>query len=548
VVRLYEYQGKQILKACGVPIPYGHVVSKNEDILGAVRSVFEKVGTGRGVAIKAQVLATGRLKAGGISFASSTEEAVSKVFEMFSKKIKGMSIDKVLIEERLDIAKEFFVSITVSDSYKIKGPIILFSTEGGVDIEEVAEKHPEKILIMPIDYLKGIDAAELEKRLLAFNLQSDLVKKLVDVMMKLYEVFKKYDAHTVEVNPLVLTKDGRIVAADCRITVDDSSVFKHPELGIEVPRDVARPITDFEYIAWKIEENDYRGVCFFMQLVEDLNEIARGGYIAFHGIGGGACMLAGEVLLRRGFKLATYLDTSGNPTAFKVYRGAKVALSLPGIEGYCLAGAVIANQEQWYHGFAVVKVLREFAKYKPGFPAVILIAGNKEAETHKIIKEGLTGVPLRWELYGREKVFDIDFIADRLAKLIEEYKQDKTRVAGDIMDFVKETRPSDYDLKHFIWFKTTTGGEVYIDLRKCIAPACGFACVKACRWMGTGALKIEDGKPAVASKDPEALRRLCTECLACEYYCMLRGGNAIRIVVPMYGLDEVVKKYHHLYR
>ncbi len=542
MVRLYEYQGKQILKSHGIPVPEGYVVSTVDEVAEAVRRI------GRSVVIKAQVLTTGRLKAGGIKFASSVDEAVSIVSDMLGKKIKGMRVDKVLIEERLDIDKEFYLSITVSDSYKIKGPVLLFSTEGGVDIEEVAEKYPEKILMLPIDYIKGIDRDEVVKALSKFVIGDNVVNKLIDIIMKLYEVFRRCDAHTVEINPLVLTRDGRFVATDCRITIDDSSVFKHPELGIEVPRDVARPITDFEKVAWKIEESDYRGVCFFMQLVDDIAEIARGGYIAFHGIGGGACMLAAETLLRRGFKLATYLDTSGNPTAFKVYRGMKVALSLPGIEGYCLAGAVIANQEQWYHGFAIVKVFREYARYRPGFPVVILIAGNKEVETHRIIREGLSGISLRWELYGRERVLDIDFIADRLSKLLEDYKREGAKIAGSIIDFVKVERPPEDELKHYLWFKTSTGGEVYINLRKCIAPDCGFACVKACRWMGTGALKIENGKPTLVSRDPEALRRLCSECLACEYFCMMRGSNAIKIIVPVYGLDDVVKRYAHLYR
>jgi len=543
MVRLYEYQGKQILKAHGVPVPEGYVISAVDEVPKALESI------GKSVAIKVQALTTGRMKAGGIRFASSVDEALSAVRDMLDKRIRGMAVEKILIEEKLDIERELYLSITVSDSYKVKGPLVLFSTEGGVDIEEVAEKHPEKILRLPIDYAKGIDRNEVIEALRKLGV-AHIADELVNVISRLYEVFKKYDAHTVEVNPLVLTRDGRLVAADCRITIDDSSMFRHPELGIDVPRDVARPITDFERIAWKIEENDYRGVCYFMQLVDDVNEIARGGYIAFHGIGGGACMLASEALFKRGFKLATYLDTSGNPTAFKVYRGMKVALALPGIEGYCLAGAVIANQEQWYHGFAIVKVFREYSRYRPGFPASILIAGNKEAETHKIIREGLSDAPLRWELYGRERVLDIDFIADRFSKLLEAYRSEGPKAIGNIMDFVKGERPSEDELKLkcHLWFKTSTGGEVYVDLEKCMAPNCGFACVKACRWMGTGALKIERGRPALASRDPEALRRLCSECLACEYFCSLKGSNAIKIVVPVYGLEDVVKKHMHLYR
>ncbi|MEM0240893.1 MAG: ATP-grasp domain-containing protein [Candidatus Nezhaarchaeales archaeon] len=542
MVRLYEYQGKCILRDNGVPVPEGYVISSVDDL----PAILSKVG--KSVALKAQLLTTGRLKAGGIRFATTIDEAISIVSDMLGKEIKGMRVDKVLVEERLEIAKEFFVSITVSDSYKIKGPILLFSTEGGVNIEEVAEKHPEKILTMPIDYLKGIDRIEVKEGIMRLGVPEHLADQLTDFVAKLYDIFKKYDAHTVEVNPLVLTKNGRLLAADCRITIDDSSVYRHPELGIEVPRDIVRPITEFEKVAWKIEESDYRGVCYFMQFVGDINELARGGYVAFHGIGGGACMLASEVLLKRGFKLATYLDTSGNPTAFKVYRGMKVSLSLPGIEGYYLAGAVIANQEQWYHGFAIVKVFREYAKYKPGFPVVILIAGNKEAETHRIIMDGLRDVPLKWELYGRDKVLDIDFITDKFSKLMEDYKKEGVRTIGSIMDFVEARAPSEDELKDYVWFKTSTGGEVYVNLKRCIAPNCGFACVKACRWMGAGALKVESGKPSLVSRDPEALRRLCSECLACEYYCMTKGGSAIRIVVPVHGLADVVSRYLHLYR
>jgi ferredoxin len=145
-------------------------------------------------------------------------------------------------------------------------------------------------------------------------------------------------------------------------------------------------------------------------------------------------------------------------------------------------------------------------------------------------------------------VLDIDFIADRFSKLLEAYRSEGPKAIGNIMDFVKGERPSEDELKCHLWFKTSTGGEVYVDLEKCMAPNCGFACVKACRWMGTGALKIERGRPALASRDPEALRRLCSECLACEYFCSLKGSNAIKIVVPVYGLEDVVKKHMHLYR
>lgn len=532
MVRLYEYQGKALLKNMGIPVPEGGVASTPREAV----EVAERIG--KPVAVKAQVLITGRLKAGGIRFAFSAHEVEKIASEMLGSEIKGLRVEKLLVEEKLEVEKEFFLSVTINDSYKVKGPTVLFSTQGGVDVEEVAEVHPEKISSMNVDYLRGLklsDARELVSRL---DVPPSIVDSISEVACKLYEVFVKADAHTVEVNPLILTVDGRLVAGDCRITLDDNSVFRHPEFQIEVPRDMARPPTELEKIAWRVEEGDYRGVFYFLQLNADIDEVRRGGYIAFHGIGGGACMLAADALMRRGLKLATYVDTSGNPAASKVYRAIKIALSIPGIEGYCLAGAVLANQEQWYHGYAIVKALREAAKERPGLPVLILIAGNKERETHRIIREGLRDVPLTWELYGRDKVYDVDFLADRMVELIEGRRE---RPHVSLCEGLHEVGPAGPRAERLLSFETATG-RVSIDLSRCIAPTCGFACVKACRWYGRFCLKIDNGKPALAG-DPKQLKRLCNECLACEVECELRGGRAITVELPIPGLDEFRRRY-----
>ena len=340
MVRLYEYQGKNLLKSVGIPVPEAGEASTPHEAM----KIAEKIG--KPVAIKAQVLTTGRFKAGGIKFVNSPQEAESVASEILGKEIKGLKVEKLLVEEKLDVEMEFFLSITVNDSYKVKGPTILFSTEGGVDIEEIAERCPEKISSVNIDYLHGLQISDSRKLVSKLDVPSNLVDSIGEIACKLYKVFVKADANTVEINPLILTKDGRIVAGDCRITVDDNSVFRHPEFNVELPRDMTRPPTELEKIAWKIEEGDYRGVCYFIQLNPNISEIKEGGYIAFHGIGGGAAMLAADALMQRGLKLATYADTSGNPVASKVYRAIKLLLSIPGIEGYCLAGAVMANQEQ----------------------------------------------------------------------------------------------------------------------------------------------------------------------------------------------------------
>ncbi|MEM2960933.1 MAG: ATP-grasp domain-containing protein [Candidatus Bathyarchaeia archaeon] len=531
MVRLYEYQGKALLEATGIPIPRGGVASTSNE----AKEIAEKIG--KPVAVKAQVLTTGRFKAGGIKFANNPQEAKSIASEILGKEIKGLKVEKLLVEEKLDVEKEYFLSITVSDSYKIRAPIILFSTEGGVDVEKVAEDQPEKVSIMQINYLRGFQSSDARNLISKLMAQPYLVSAISDVACKLYDLFVKVDANTVEINPLILTKDGRVLAGDCRITLDDNSVFRHPEFAIELPRDMLRPPTELEKIAWKIEEQDYRGTCYFVQLIPNIEEIKKGGYIAFHGIGGGASMLAADALLRKGLKLATYVDTSGNPTASKVYRAIKAMLSLPGIEGYCLAGAVMANQEQWYHGYAIAKALREEAKHRPGFPVLILIAGNKERETHRIIMEGLKGIPLSWELYGCDRIYDMDFIAERMITLVEEYRK-KRYAPAKTLDAGVETKEQPLNPISFE-FET---GKVIVDLAKCIAPTCGFACIKADRWYGRSCFKIEDGKPSLTGT-AEQLKRLCNECLACEVECEMHGGHAIKIELPLYGLDEFRKKH-----
>jgi len=419
MARIYEYQGKEILRKVSIPVPRGECASSPDE----AKKIAEAIG--KPVVIKAQVWATGRFEAGGIKFASTPEETKKVAQELIGSTVKGLTVDKVLVEEQLDIGREFYVGVIVSNSYKIKGPILIFSTVGGTGIEEIAARQPEKVVSLNVDYLKGVGPTEANQLLskLSFNgsLSSKLSNELTGIICNLYKAFKKYDARAAEINPLVLTKDQKIYAADCRFTIDDNSVFRHPEFQIKVPRDMERPPTKLEEIAWMIEEDDYRGTGYFTQMFPKLE---GRGWLGFHGIGGGGAMLGASAFVARGFKIANYADTSGDPTASKIYLVVKSIFSQP-IDGYVLMGACLANQEQWHHAHAIVKALREEAKKRPGFPVVILLAGNKEQEAHEIIRNGLKDVPLRWELYGRDYIYDTDFIADRVEALVQQYQEEK---------------------------------------------------------------------------------------------------------------------------
>jgi succinyl-CoA synthetase beta subunit len=413
MVHLLEYQGKDLLKGIGIPIAQGEVASNPEE----VKHIAEKIG--KPVAIKAQILTTGRFKIGGIKFADNPDEAERVAEEILSKNIKGFSVKKVLVEEKLNVEKEFYAGVIVDDSYKVKGPVLIFSTEGGVDIEEVAAKHPEKVAKANVNILDGLTLNNVENLIGNLAPSRGTIKLLSKVVYSIYEVLRKYDARSVEVNPMVLTTDGMIYAADCRIVLDEASIFKHPELGIDFPREIGRPPTDLERAAWKIEETDFRGIAYFVQMVK---EVPSEGYVGFHGIGGGGAMLGADALIRYGLKIANYADTSGNPTASKVYRIVKLIFCQPNIEGYVLMGAVVANQEQWHHAHAVVRALQEELADRPNFPVIVLIAGNKETESIEILKEGLKGLPARIEIYGRDYVYNTDYIAARMKKLVEEYR------------------------------------------------------------------------------------------------------------------------------
>lgn len=411
--KLFEYQGKRLLKSLGVPIPEGDVATTPAEAGVIARRL------GKPVVIKAQVGVTGRAQAGGIKFATDAVEAEKVAAELLSTDIKELKVEKVLVEEKLAIKDECYASVIVNDSYRVKGPVVMFSTKGGTGIEEIAAKFPQKVATLNVDILAGLSKKDTKGLIAKLGVSGSRQEALSNVISGLYQVFREYSARSAEINPIVITQKDRVYTADCHIVIDEASVFKHPELAIDYPRDIGRPPTELEQIAWKVEDKDYRGIGYFVQMAQGFKP--GEGYVGFHGLGGGGAMLGADALIRHGLKIADYADTSGNPTASKVYRIIKIIFSQPNIDCYILMGASIGNQEQWHHAHAIVKALREELKDKPGFPVIILIAGNKEAESLEVMREGLKDLPARIELYGRDYVYNVDFIAERMREMVEEY-------------------------------------------------------------------------------------------------------------------------------
>jgi succinyl-CoA synthetase beta subunit len=422
MTRLLEHQGKTLLGKYGIRVPAGDVATTPQ----GAKEIAEKMK--RPVIIKAQVSATGRFKAGGIMFAMSPAEAERNADRILGSTIKGLVVEKVLVEEKLDVEREFYVSVIVDDSHKVKAPVLMVSTRGGVDLEQTAIDHPEEVRSRTVDILDGLNLDNVEETIAGLNMPTSTARQFAEVALGVYETFRRYHARSVEINPIALTKDGLIYAADCRIVLDEASVSKHPELGINFPRDIGRPPTELERLAWQIEANDYRGIGYFIQMTTEINP--NEDYVGFHGIGGGGAMIGADALIRHGLKIANYADTSGNPTPSKVYRIIKTIFSQPNILGYALMGPVIANQEQWHHANPIVRALREELRDRPGFPAVILIAGNKEKEAIEILKEHLAGLPAAIEIYGRDYVYNVDYVAQRMRELVDEYKKSNGQRGG----------------------------------------------------------------------------------------------------------------------
>jgi succinyl-CoA synthetase beta subunit len=411
MARLYEFQGKEILKEAKVPIPKGEVAKDAEEAARIAGTI------GRPVAVKAQVWAGGRGKAGGIKFAEGPDEARLAAQSLLGSELKGWKVERVLVEEKLAIEKEYYVGIIIDPSKDARCPVVMFSTEGGMDIEAVP---PEKIAQTKVDVLRGFHLYDAYNLAVQLSVPTKFLPAIGQAIMGLYQTFRNYHCRIAEINPLVLTRDGKIIAADCRMAIDDSSVFRHPQFGIEVAREAPTPPTELDKIAWRIEEGDLRGTAYIAQMVAD---IKGPGYVGYHGLGGGGAILGVDAITRQGLKIADYADTSGNPPASKVYRAAKVIFSQPGIEAYFLGGFMYANQEQWHHAHGVVKALREELPKRPDFPCLLLLCGNKEDESLEILREGTKDLVSPIEIYGGDKVYETEFLAGRLKAMIMDYRK-----------------------------------------------------------------------------------------------------------------------------
>ena len=191
---------------------------------------------------------TGRAGLGGVQFADTPDEAEAKARRLLGMKVGNYVVDRILVEEKLAIASEYFVGLVLDDA--LKQPVLVFSPSGGTGVEDMARRHPEKVARQAVDVLAGFPEYKAREMLIGVGVGGGLLPKLADFLSRLYRVARASDARSAEVNPLVVTADGAVVAADCHLVVDDNAVFRHPELGIEVAREFSHAPTLLERTAY----------------------------------------------------------------------------------------------------------------------------------------------------------------------------------------------------------------------------------------------------------------------------------------------------------
>jgi succinyl-CoA synthetase beta subunit len=512
MARLHEYQGKELLKQFKIPVPKGGVARTPDE----ARRIAEEIGGE--VMVKAQAWVTGRAGLGGIKKASNPAQAEEAAQHMLGLKIKNFTVEQVLVEQKLEIAREFYAGVIIDDA--AQQPLVMFSSVGGTGIEEIALAHPDKVAKMHADVGTGLLEFQARDLVRQTGIGGQLQVDLGNLLVGLFAVAQQYDARAAEINPLVQLSDGKLMAADCRVTVDDYGVFRHKDLGIEIAREYDRPPTPLEKIAYNAEANDYRGTFYFIQMAEGFQ---RGdGYVGFHGAGGGGSMMSMDAIMRQGYKLATFVDTSGNPPASKVYRAAKIVLATGPIDGYFGSGSGVASQEQFHSARGFVKA---FLEAQIDVPVVIRLGGNAEDRAVEIL-EWLNGcVPAPVEGYKKDD--PPDFCAQRLDALIKEGK--RVPVTGR-----QRSQPAPTPDLRLYQFQTVTGGTVSYNHSFC-AVCESKVCVKEC------VPKIlslnEAGLPVLNITPEEAKKGRCSECLACEVDCFFHGAGGGQIVLPIPGLD-----------
>jgi succinyl-CoA synthetase beta subunit len=353
---LLEYQGKQLFQRHGVPVPSGRPASTVDEALDAADEI------GYPCVIKAQVQIGGRGKAGGIKLANDRNEAAEHAEAILGMDIRGLTVHELWVEQASEIASEYYASVIFDRS--AKAPLIMLSTKGGMDIEQVAEEDPGAIARLHVDPLLGYQ--DFHGRRLAFEagVDSDVVRPVGAMLAKLYEVFIEEDATLVEVNPLIVTPSREVRALDAKVTLDDNALFRHPENA--ALRDLSG------------EDEQER-----MAKERGLTYVKLDGDIGILGNGAGLVMSTLDVVAEAGGAPANFLDAGGGSKAEAITNAVEVILSDAKVKAvlFNIFGGITRGDE-------VAKGLIEaFHQINPTVPFVVRLDGTNDQEGRALLAE-----------------------------------------------------------------------------------------------------------------------------------------------------------------
>ncbi|PJZ69258.1 succinate--CoA ligase subunit beta [Leptospira perolatii] len=317
-MKIHEYQAKEILRRHNAKVPFGVVIDRKEEGTKAYDEVSGKTGTPV-VVVKAQIHAGGRGKGGGVKVTKSKEDALAAIDKILGMQLitpqtgaEGKKVLKVYLEQGINIAKEYYLSILLDRS--IRKTIIMASTEGGMEIEEVAEHTPEKILKIAIDPGIGLQANQASQLAFDLGLPVEAHKSFKALLSAIYQAYIKEDASLLEINPLILTKENEIIAGDCKIDLDENSMYRHPDNA------AYRDITEEDPL--EVQASEY-----------NINYVKLDGNIGCMVNGAGLAMATMDIVKLAGAEPANFLDVGGGANVTTVTNGFKLILGDPNVKG-----------------------------------------------------------------------------------------------------------------------------------------------------------------------------------------------------------------------
>ena len=361
---LMEYQAKELFAKHGVPVLPGDTVDTAE----AARAVAESIG--KPVVVKAQVKTGGRGKAGGVKLAETPDEAVARATDILGLNIKGHIVHKVLVTEASDIDKEYYVSFLLDRANRTY--LAMASVEGGMEIEELAVERPEALARIAVDAITGCDQAKADEIVAAAGFPADVAADVASVLVSLWKVFAEEECTLVEVNPLVKTPDGRIVALDGKVTLDANAEFRHEAV--------------FTAYADVVAEDDLEG----RAKKKNLNYVKLDGQVGIIGNGAGLVMSTLDVVAyageaHGGVKPANFLDIGGGASAQVMADGLEIILSDPDVKSvFVNVFGGITSCDAVADGIVQALAMLGDNETKP---LVVRLDGNNVEEGHRILAE-----------------------------------------------------------------------------------------------------------------------------------------------------------------